>query len=97
VPRESVEQKASRIATTEGAIQVIRASYKGCEAVVIGNSDSYVVRIMPGLQHCTCQARVNPCAHILAVQKIWQKADEGLIEWIAKQTQGMGKHLAKAL
>lgn len=92
--RESLKQKASRIAATEGAIRIILAGEKTSLAMVIGDTDSYIVRIKPGFQHCTCPAVVNPCAHILAVQKIWTPAEPGLMEWVKAQIESLDKVLA---
>lgn len=58
-----------------GRVRVLKVDIEAREAHILVHSatqdgDPYYVQFYGSEWHCDCPARVNPCAHIRAVQKV---------------------------
>jgi len=69
MPREGAEAKAKRY-LVEGRIVLERANPGGCVATVRGEGHRYRVEHHRGLWSCSCPARGERCAHLLAVKSV---------------------------
>lgn len=78
-PSKAVREKVKDYVLS-GRVRIITATRRDVDALVLGSSpDPYAVGFMPGEGwFCSCPARVDSCAHVLAVALVWRPFAPGV-------------------